>query len=87
MDAYSDFIELGTSLSLDEDTVVFHIKKLLKLIRSPKKPFTLVCDIDKDFGQRVRAILLPEKGKLAIDADAVEQNTKTFSEFFNKRRA
>lgn len=91
MDAYSEFIiDLGTAQSLDEDTVVSHIKKLLKhkdFTRSPKKPFTLVCGIGEDYNQRIRAVLLPEKGKLVLDNKAVEQNTKGFSEFFNKKRA
>ncbi|MGB6038176.1 MAG: hypothetical protein WBG42_18005, partial [Cryomorphaceae bacterium] len=89
-DAYSEYvIDLGTAQSLDEDIVVSHIKKLMKhkdFKRSPKKPFTLVCGIGEDYGQRIRAVLLPEKGKLVLDNMAVEQNTKGFAEFFNKKK-
>ncbi|MFD0798048.1 hypothetical protein ACFQZJ_11280 [Maribacter chungangensis] len=90
MDAYSEYvIDLGTSLSIDGDTIISHIKKLLKhrdFKRSPKKPFTLVCNLDGDIQQRIRAILLPEKGKLVVDADAVQENTKSFRAFFDKKR-
>src|SRR5699024_2443646 len=83
MDAYSEYIiNLGTSLSLDENTVISHIKKLLRhkdFKRSPKKPFTLVCAIGENYQNRIRGLLLPEKGKLAIGAHAVEQSTKSFS--------
>lgn len=91
MDAYSEYvINLGASKSVDEDTVIAHIKKLLKhrdFKRSPKKPFTLVSAIGEDYAQRIRGILLPVKGKLAIDSDAVEQSTKGVSEFLNRGRA
>lgn len=89
MDDYSEYvIDLGASTSLDEDAVIANIKKLLKhkdFKRSPKKPFTLLSAIGGDFQDRIKSILLPEKGKLIIDPQTVKEHTKAFTQFFSRR--
>ncbi len=89
LDDYSQFlIDLGFADNISDDTILHHIKKLMKhkdFKSSPKKPFTLMSSCGQDIEDKIIALIKPHKGKLIINTDTVIEKTQNVIDYLKKQ--